>query len=151
MRRSGPHKANWIRQLQAEGLTYSIVVIQGLPSAEGLSEAEIGWIAYFRKMGCPLTNLTDGGEGGAWNRGHKMSPEVVERLRRAHRGLRPSQDTRIKMSRAHGGRQVIDQYGTVYPSSSEAARILALKVQNVSAVARGEAKSTGGFVFRFVT
>src|SRR5438105_11913465 len=60
---SNTHKVNWIRQLKALGLQYGIVVIQSLDDKEMLSQAEIFWIAYFRQLGCPLTNLTAGGEG----------------------------------------------------------------------------------------
>jgi hypothetical protein len=67
------YKVNWIRGLIAKGLHYGIVIIQELPDAEGLYESEKHWIKYFRQMGCPLTNTSDGGIGGAF--GVKRSPE----------------------------------------------------------------------------
>lgn len=64
------------------GLEPCIEVLQEVEDAEALSKAERRWIAYFRDMGCPLTNLTDGGEG-VW--GRVNSPETRERMSRSAR------------------------------------------------------------------
>ena len=126
------HVSRWIRQLQSQGLTYQIVVFQELPDAEGLSEAEIGWIAYFRKVGCPLTNLTDGGDGmsgfrhtdatrakmseAAKNRGeayalnmskvqmgHIVSPETARKISLSKKAL--SDESRRNISNAQKGKK----------------------------------------------
>src|SRR5712675_2161734 len=78
---------NWIRSLQAEGKKYNIVVVQILPDSELLAEAESFWIGYFRRLGAPLTNLTNGGEGCS---GRKMSAETREKLRLANIGNKNS-------------------------------------------------------------
>jgi len=57
------YKGRWIRDLYSMGLTFSVVVLQELPDKGILNQAEIHWIAYFRALGCKLTNLTDGGDG----------------------------------------------------------------------------------------
>ena len=61
------HKTRWIAQLKAAGLTYEIEVLEVVESPDLLNEAECFFIAYFRSLGCRLTNLTDGGERvGGW-------------------------------------------------------------------------------------
>lgn len=72
------HKANWIFNLHESGFRPGIVVIQEFDSSEILSFAERHWIAYFRQMGCPLTNLTDGGDGAP---GHKKTINTIQRMR----------------------------------------------------------------------
>ena len=57
------HCARWIRQLQAFGLTYEIVVLEVASAAAPLGDRERWWIAFARAWGCSLTNLTDGGDG----------------------------------------------------------------------------------------
>lgn len=93
-----------------------------------LAEQEL--IEKHRRMGSPLTNMTDGGEGMA---GHKFSPEVIarraaaqrgqrrpgvsaklrgiqktaehrEKLAAARRGMKASAETRARMSAARKGR-----------------------------------------------
>jgi hypothetical protein len=77
LRKDGTYKGNWIRQLHAEGLTYEVEVLEEHESPETLVDAEQFYIAYFRGLGCRLTNLTDGGEGV---RGHRHSSATRARL-----------------------------------------------------------------------
>jgi hypothetical protein len=83
LKREQTHKTKWIRQLAEQGMTPNAVVVQELPDAEGLYEAERGWIAYFRSMGCPLTNLTDGGEGVP---GHRVEASTRAKISQALKG-----------------------------------------------------------------
>lgn len=53
----------WIKELQAAGLMYDVIVLDTHNSATQLSVVERWWIAYGRASGWPLTNATDGGEG----------------------------------------------------------------------------------------
>lgn len=59
------YKANWIRTLISKGLKPLSKVIQTFDhsSREELQEAEKYWISYYKSIGCPLTNLTSGGDG----------------------------------------------------------------------------------------
>lgn len=71
------HKANWIRSLMAQGLTYQIRVMEECdPSA--IDDAERRWIAAGRAMGWPLTNLTDGGDGAL---GHRHTDATKAKIR----------------------------------------------------------------------
>jgi hypothetical protein len=42
---------------------YNVVSIQEFNEPEVLVQAERFWIRYFRRLGCPLVNISDGGEG----------------------------------------------------------------------------------------
>lgn len=58
------YSARWVRELEACGLTFEIVVLEVLGEDwEALCAAEQWWIEYGRASGWPLTNLTDGGDG----------------------------------------------------------------------------------------
>lgn len=56
------HKVRWLRKLARNGWRPRIWLVQEVPLS-GWALAEKHWIAYFRSLGCPLTNCTDGGEG----------------------------------------------------------------------------------------
>jgi len=98
---SGTHKNNWIKSLMATGLAPKWVIIQDFGSdGDILSQAEIFWIAYFRKAGHKLTNLTPGGDGNS-----NPTQETIEKQRAAHLGKRPTPEARRNMSLAQTGRK----------------------------------------------
>jgi hypothetical protein len=70
------HTANWIRGLDALGLSPSIVLLEEVAGDWG--EAERRWIAKGRSEGWPLTNSTTGGDGAP-----EPTPEVAEAKRQA--------------------------------------------------------------------
>lgn len=82
------HKANWIKSLAKDGLKPEMEIVESLyeTSDAEWQIQEKWWISYLRFIGCRLTNLTAGGEGCA--------------------GLRPSADTREKMSAWQRGRKM---------------------------------------------
>ncbi len=94
------YKNNWIRQLLGLGLRPRIVVIQEFQDPDILSQAEIFWIAYFKRMGCPLTNHCRGGEGFTG----RHSVETKEKIRIASTGRLHSMETRRAMSTSKTGR-----------------------------------------------
>lgn len=60
------HRANWIRQVLARGDLPQIEAIEcGLWSPDNINLRERYWIANLRQLGVKLTNMTDGGDGGA--------------------------------------------------------------------------------------
>lgn len=58
------HRAYWVQQLVRQGYEPRIELVQEVHD-DHWREAERYWIAYFRTIGCDLTNATAGGEGGA--------------------------------------------------------------------------------------
>lgn len=113
------HKANWLRQLLAVGLRPEVEVLETHETAEALVEAEKHFIAYFRSIGCRLTNQTDGGDGIA---GCVRSDEFRRKLSRYHRGRPKTEEHRLHLSRSRGGRQIQDETGAIYVGVQDAAR-----------------------------
>lgn len=69
MRASGnsgnTHKDRWVRKLLASGGHVCDIILAQCRDRESVLGAEISLISYFRGLGFPLTNQTDGGEGRA--------------------------------------------------------------------------------------
>lgn len=72
--------ARWLRSLLAENLLPTMELIYVVPDGEDWQVAEARFIAQYRSVGAPLTNLTAGGEG--WKEG---DPEILERMRESLR------------------------------------------------------------------
>ncbi len=91
------HKAHWIRQLVASGVTPVLSILSTCASRHYLNEMERVIIRLFRERGAQLTNLTPGGEGG----GYTPTPETREKLSISMK-KRPafSFETRARMSAA---------------------------------------------------
>lgn len=89
-------KNSWLRSLLEKGLKPDLLIVDSDIPAEDLNEAEKFWIAVYRGWGVPLTNGTDGGDGGA-----VTDPDARARIRAAHLGKKASGETRLKMSAAH--------------------------------------------------
>lgn len=108
---------SWIKSCVERGVCPEIVVIEECQSINELKSLEQFYISYFQSIGCPLTNLSKGGEGRLGckqtleeiekrrlaNTGKKRSPEFCERLRQANLGKQHSEETKRKMSLAKKG------------------------------------------------
>lgn len=111
------YKCNWIKSLLRSNQKPSIIIIQELSDKCILYDAEQFWIKYFRLLGCPLTNLNDGGPGntglkmsdnqknklskinlGKSHPGHKLTPSQLQKLIAANRGRRTTESTKRKLS-----------------------------------------------------
>ena len=153
LKRDRRHKGNWVRSLVALGMRPEVEVLEVHESAETLAEAECFYIAYFRSLGCRLTNLTDGGEGQV---GWTPTVETRAKIAMAHRGTPMSEKTKRSIAAALTGRpcpanglRVADENGTVYESLCDAARRLGLRSDVLSRrLKRGQ--SYRGHVFRYL-
>ena len=174
------HNSRWVRGLLEKNLRPNIVVIQAFDDSSILNQAEIHWIAYFRAMGCPLTNLTDGGFG---TNGYKQSSEHISKRSWGHIGKRRSDESRARMSAAakkrpvhpnayialskrfkgtkqdpefakrrtaHLKKPVVDQFGHRYESIKAAERFLDLSSGSISRVISGIRSHAKGYTFRFL-
>lgn len=107
------YKSNWIKQLLSLGLMYEVEILETWDNEADLAEAEIWNIAFYRSMGCKLTNRTNGGDGVC---GYKFSKDVVEKLRLTKIGKKPSKESNLKNSLTHGGihpdkhKEIVDLY-----------------------------------------
>lgn len=116
LRKDGTYKANWIRSLQSIGLNYGIEILGTFEDGTGLADSERWAIAYARSAGCPLTNLTDGGDGAPnpspevrKRRSDAMKSRVFtaehrERISTSKRGVRQSEAHRAALSAVRRGR-----------------------------------------------
>ncbi len=157
------HTARWCSELAAQRLRPEIEVLEEHLGAETLYDAEQFFIAYFRSIGCRLTNHVDGGRGAL---GLKHTPEAKARISAAHRGKVVSLDSRARISTAKLGikkgrfaekhRRAIaaangapfkDDLGCRWVSQREAARFYKLHAQNISACLKGRIRQTGGRTF----
>jgi hypothetical protein len=77
------YSSSWVYWLKTAGLRPRMCVIQQIPPNYGPS-AERYWISYFRALGCPLTNLTEGGEGSS---GHEVSIDTRIKIGAANRAV----------------------------------------------------------------
>ena len=131
-KRKPTHKDKWICQLAKQGLKPLAVVLWEGDDRDLLAQDEIFWIRYFRGMGCPLTNLTDGGEGCF---GYKHTAEAKARMSAAKKGClsamkgkKHTKEARLLVSRAKTGlteeqqRQIVDRYLTSGLSTHTVAR-----------------------------
>lgn len=96
----GSHVHNWCKSILAIGLEPEIVVLEQYESTESLRDAEIRLIAFFRKMGYRLANLTAGGDG---LNGFRHSQSTREKLSRSRTGSSLSDDHKKAISRSLSG------------------------------------------------
>lgn len=122
-RRRNSYSSKWLRQLFGFGLEPEVEIFQDVEDGGDWVEAEQFWIAYWRSIGCRLTNLTLGGEGLAGlkrprdviergvakRKGRKLSATSIERMRAAwtperkarhaerQRRWTPNEETRRRM------------------------------------------------------
>jgi hypothetical protein len=83
------HTANWLRSLVEAGMKPVVRTAEELPDDGDWEARERFWIAHYRSLGCDLTNLTDGGEGGAsyGRRGKTNTPEHRAKCSAARKGV----------------------------------------------------------------
>ena len=89
---SGTHCCNWLRQVLAKGGYPEIEIIREVDSKKKACFYERVYISAYLEEGYRLTNMTDGGEGGA------QSEEVMLKIGEKLRGRVSSEETRRKIS-----------------------------------------------------
>ncbi len=116
------HKANWIKTLVSARTKPQIIVFEQFTTEKEAIAAEIDLIAYYKFVGCRLTNLLSGGSGSsgrilsehsrkkigiaskARNKGRRFSDQHKRRIARALRGRIVRLETRRKLSVARTGK-----------------------------------------------
>jgi len=71
------YRSHWIRSLLAQECKPEIVCLEDDIPENLVNDREKYWIAVFRSLGAPLTNLTDGGDGTP---GRKMTEHERQRV-----------------------------------------------------------------------
>lgn len=72
------YKNNWINGLKSKGQLPILEIIDTVDN-NNWGDYEKKWISFYRELGCDLTNLTDGGDGG--NFGDKINKLISEKLK----------------------------------------------------------------------
>jgi hypothetical protein len=84
------------------------------------------------------------------HRGRPLSAEHRAKIGAGHRGLTHTRESKIQMSRSHGGRPVVETTtGVQYPTVTEAAQTLGIRRCDISAVLHGHQKTVHGYCFCF--
>jgi hypothetical protein len=116
--RQRTHKAHWVMALRSLGLKPAVQEVESGDDPDGGGAREVAWIRFFRALGFPLTNGTDGGDGApgfhpsaetrakmsAAHKGRKMPREAVEKSAAFHRGRKQSPEHLAKRSAAQKGK-----------------------------------------------
>lgn len=160
-RNNNPHKCNWIRKLQRNGLNPRIIVLEEFVNREELNEAEKFYIFYYRLLGHNLLNVFEGGEGAPHTEESKgkiqaatkrqwSDPQSLAKMKEAN--ARP--DSRKKKSEsaikrnAHLGLVLCFETGRTYRSVRELCEDMDLKIVSVNSVLNGYNKSLKGYTFK---
>jgi len=101
--KSNTHRARWIRKVIEDGKEPGIVILETMTDSACWQGAEIGWIAYGRELGWPLTNSTTGGDGVV-----NLCEESKERIRKAWIGRKHSPVSITRIGNASRGRVKTD-------------------------------------------
>ena len=127
------HKCNMLRELLAASVFPIQEIIEVGTSERDWQKAEIAWIAYYRALGCPLTNATDGGEG-------TINPSAETRAKRSMscRGYVHTPDARAAISKALKGR-VFSEVWRRRISAAGCGR--KLNARQIEVLARGRAQN----------
>jgi hypothetical protein len=96
-RRRNSYSSKWLRKVFGFGFEPEVEIFEEVADGADWVEAEQFWIAYWRSLGCRLTNLTIGGEGLS---GHKRPRDVIERGVAKRRGFRMSEEAKARMRAA---------------------------------------------------
>lgn len=95
------HKNNWIKSLIAKDQKAEMIILERYQTAVELLEAEIDLIAYYKFIGCNLTNSTLGGDG--FISGFKYSKARNLAISKSKLGSTHSEESKKKMSESHKG------------------------------------------------
>ncbi len=146
------HKNSWLKSLLSEGLRPEIDVLEEHAGPETLNEAERFFIAYFRGIGCRLTNGTDGGDGVSAGRIQSLEEKAKRSASlMGHVGYWKGKTKGLpKPKKVKLRKPVRDDAGVEYPSGRAAAIALGLHPGNVCSVLKGRLKTTGGRKFFYV-
>lgn len=99
------HKNYWVGLLLSLGETPEMELLDQVPDFQQ-NFFERAYIKVYRELGTKLTNLTDGGDGGATTTGRKLSPERCAAISARNKGVPKTLEHRAALSSALIGRPV---------------------------------------------
>ena len=167
------HSTRWIKTVLDSGHYPEIILLEEHESSDTLNVAEMFWVFIGRKLGLPLTNMNNGGEGqqgfhhsdetkqkigqanknniGYW-KGKKLLKAAIEKMsatKKARFAINPqpppTDEVRERIRASQPNKTpLIDQYGNVYESQCFAARHFGVQQGYIQAVLRSSGKSVRG-------
>jgi len=115
-------RTNWIRSVVRRGRRPILTILDVVPAGVDWRPIEREWIATAKRVGCALTNCTEGGDGVpglppeirarlrlVWL-GRKHKPETMAKLGSGMRGRHHSPEHRERMSRIMKGRTFTEEW-----------------------------------------
>lgn len=135
--------------------TFEYFVLEQTTDEQLSWELEKKWVDLKNSIFPNGYNLESGGTNGKY-----LSNRTKEKISDYAKKRKWTASTRQKISEAHINNPKISkrvqqytkkgQFVAEYPSLSEASRQTGIKVTNISSTCRGKAKSSGGYVWKFV-
>lgn len=85
-------KVRWVAVLKETGLIPEVLILE-VADEEQWETRECYWIAFYRELGCDLTNLTDGGDGT-----HNLVEEARQRLSETRKQMFADPEFKARMT-----------------------------------------------------
>lgn len=125
------HVEKWVNSLISKGVVPEVEVLEERENPKELNELEKFYVGYFKGLGCDLCNHTDGGEGMC--------------------GFQYTYEQNLENSKRQGGKNFIDQNGTVYYSPEKAAKTLGLNYSDIRKILKGRKQNISkGYSFSYI-
>lgn len=99
------YKDRWINFLIEKKYKPELLIIDEVDK-DGWEFWEKHYIAYFKFIGCKLTNTTNGGENPPNIKGRKRTKEEIERISNSNLGKKRTEETRKNISLAKKGKPI---------------------------------------------
>ena len=164
IKRKNPNRAqSWIKSRIKSGKNIQIVKIESdIKTIEEANERERYWIKHYKDTGIDLLNSTEGGDSiKSYWKGLKQTKEHSEKIREALTGRKLSNKHKETMrtnriEKMVGNKEVLcfDSRGIFYKkfkSCGRAAFELKIGRSSVIKCANGNKKSSGGYLFRYMS
>lgn len=154
------HRRHWINSLVVSDLRPRILEIASFETKEEAIKAEIEMIGELKNEGWNLVNNTIGGESSRGHisplRGVPRSESTKQKISQSQRGKKRNLISIEKMRQTKIGKPskkrtaIIDQFGCVYTSLTQASQITGAHISNIHKVLKDEQHSTKGFIFSYL-
>ena len=100
------YKDNWIYSLLKNNSKPELIIIDEVNKDEWVFW-EKHYIAYYKFIGCKLTNISDGGDNPPNLSGRKRTKEEIEKIRKSNLGKKRSDEVKKNMSLSKIGNPIL--------------------------------------------
>jgi hypothetical protein len=100
------HKICWLKSLIKQNLKPILQILEQCGKERKFwKPRETDWIAFYKKIGCDLTNSTNGGDGFSDPTG-----EIAKKISASKKGKHLSEEHKIKLSITHKGKKFSEKH-----------------------------------------